>query len=96
MRIQLRRGTTAFWVGENPTLFPGEPGVELNPGQVAKFKIGDGRTPWNELAYSGYIPGDPDEPVTDEALLAHINDTTPHPVYDDGPSLVLLYQNAKV
>lgn len=29
-------------------------------------------------------------------LTGHINSETPHPVYDDGISLVLLYQNAKV
>lgn len=30
------------------------------------------------------------------ALVTHINSLTPHPVYDDGPSFLLLYQNAKV
>lgn len=29
-------------------------------------------------------------------LAEHILDETPHPVYDDGPSFALLYQNAKV
>jgi len=29
-------------------------------------------------------------------LVLHINSTAPHPIYDDGPSLILLYQNAKV
>jgi hypothetical protein len=29
-------------------------------------------------------------------LDAHINSPTPHPIYDDGPSFLLLYQNAKV
>lgn len=40
-------------------------------------------------------PGPPGE-SGGEALLTHVNDETPHPVYDDGPSLVLLYENAKV
>ncbi len=31
-----------------------------------------------------------------ELLNAHVNSETPHPVYDDGPSLALLYENAKV
>lgn len=26
----------------------------------------------------------------------HVNDPAPHPAYDDGPSFVLLYMNAKV
>lgn len=30
------------------------------------------------------------------ALQEHIDSETPHPVYDDGPSLTLLYTNAKV
>ena len=34
----------------------------------------------------------------DTSLTDHVNSPTPHPAYDspDGPSLVLLYQNAKV
>lgn len=30
------------------------------------------------------------------ALINHINDTTPHPAYDDIPSLVLLFENGLV
>ena len=38
------------------------------------------------------------EPGSSSDLLLddHINSETPHPVYDDGPSFLLLYQNAKV
>lgn len=32
----------------------------------------------------------------DAAVLDHVNSLTPHPVYDEGPSLFLLYENAKV
>lgn len=32
----------------------------------------------------------------DSAIFTHVEDPTPHPAYDDGPSLMLLYQNAKV
>lgn len=36
-------------------------------------------------------------PPADETMLAeHINSPTPHPAYDDGPSFLLLYNNAKV
>jgi hypothetical protein len=31
-----------------------------------------------------------------EAVLEHIDSELPHPVYDDGPSLTLIYENAKV
>lgn len=30
------------------------------------------------------------------ALQGHVDSPLPHPVYDDGPSFLLLYQNAKV
>lgn len=53
IRIQLRRGTAAEWTAANPTLLPGEVGVETDTG---KLKIGDGSTQWNSLAYS---PGGP-------------------------------------
>lgn len=90
-RIQFRRGKAAHWEDENPTLHPGEPGFETD---TKRYKIGDGVTDWRELDYIGYIASD--GPVSDAALLAHIQDLTPHTVYDDGPSLTLLYANAKV
>lgn len=39
--------------------------------------------------------GDPG-PAAELILDNHINSPLPHPVYDDGPSFFLLYQNAKV
>lgn len=94
-RIQLRRGKAAFWTDANPILFPGEPGLETD---TRKLKFGDGRTPWRELEYA--LPGTyelpPEEPTDPTSLAEHINDLTPHPVYDDGASLSLIYQNATV
>lgn len=64
-RIQVRRGTAAFWRDENPTLHPGEPGLETDTN---KYKFGDGEMPWNELPYAGFaedgegIPGPQGEP----------------------------------
>lgn len=49
MKIQLRHDVAANWTSANPTLSKGEFGVEDDTGL---FKIGDGATPWNELAYS--------------------------------------------
>lgn len=49
-RIQLRRGTTTDLASVNEVLREGEACVELTTG---KFKIGDGSTAWNSLAYQG-------------------------------------------
>jgi hypothetical protein len=94
-RIQLRRGKAAFWADENPVLYPGEPGYETDTG---KIKVGDGQTFWRELSYFSTLNLDPglDDASAKELILAHIADLTPHEVYDDGPSLYLLYENAKV
>lgn len=48
--ILLRRGTAAAWTTANPTLAAGEAGVETD---TLKFKIGNGSTAWNSLAYQG-------------------------------------------
>jgi hypothetical protein len=82
--IKIKRGNSASWTVRNPILAAGEPGVEVDTGQM---KVGDGSTPWNSLPYtgSGAI-----------SLDAHVNSALPHPIYDDGPSLFLLYENAKV
>jgi hypothetical protein len=89
-QIQLRRGKAIFWASENPILHQGEPGLETD---TRKVKYGDGVTPWLALPYAS---GGADIPVDQASLADHINSPTPHPVYDDGPSLALLYENAKV
>lgn len=48
-RLQNRRDTAANWTSNNPTLAAGELGLETN---TTKYKIGDGTTPWNSLAYA--------------------------------------------
>lgn len=94
-QIQLRRGKAIFWTDANPVLHAGEPGYETDTG---KLKIGDGVTHWRELDYFDGLGLDPgmDDATAMELIVAHISDATPHPVYDDGPSLFLLYENAKV
>lgn len=92
--FRLRRNTSVQWAELNPILDQGEPGFESDTGRL---KVGDGLSEWNELIY--LTSGDPvpgGDGASDAAVLAHINSLLPHPVYDDGPSLVLLYQNAKV
>lgn len=92
VRIQMRRRKTLDWISENPVLLAGEQGFDISNG---KFKIGDGVTRWNQLRY--FAPqGEATSPVTQEDLDDHIQDETPHPAYDDGVSLVVLYENAKV
>lgn len=86
--IKFRRDYSWRWVIENPILFDGEPGFEFDTG---RFKIGDGYTTWTELDY--FVPIDPAGGAT---LADHVDALLPHPVYDDGPSLDLLYENAKV
>jgi hypothetical protein len=48
-RIFLRRSSASEWASENPILSLGEPGFQTDPGNQI-FKIGDGVTPWNDLA----------------------------------------------
>lgn len=47
-RMLQRRGTALQWTSANTVLAAGEFGVETDTGQ---FKIGDGTTAWNSLAY---------------------------------------------
>lgn len=49
--IQFRRDTSANWASVNPTLAQGELGLELD---TSKYKIGDGATAWNSLAYGAF------------------------------------------
>ena len=49
IQMQMRRGTTTEWSTANPTLASGELGLDT---ALNKFKIGDGTTVWNSLAYS--------------------------------------------
>jgi len=56
IRIQLRRDTEEAWNTNNPVLALGEPGINLDTGQI---KIGDGVTNWNSLPYSMVGPTGP-------------------------------------
>jgi hypothetical protein len=54
-RIQVRRDLAANWVSVNPVLYNGEIGFATDLG---KFKIGDGSTTWNTLAYAAVLPSE--------------------------------------
>jgi len=93
-QIRLRRDDSWKWTQLNPVLAEGEPGFERDTGRL---KIGDGSTRWSDLPYfTSHAITLNDFYATAQDLLNHVNAQTPHPVYDDGPSLLLLYQNAKV
>lgn len=51
--IQFRRDTAANWVSSNPTLAQGELGLELDTNN---YKIGNGSSAWNSLAYYQFSP----------------------------------------
>ena len=105
-RYFVRRGTPGEWATKNPILRSGEQGLELI---TRHYKIGDGLTRWNDLPYyldwdqtRAYIDAEIDAVVagsggvSEQDLTDHVNSETPHPVYDDGASFLLLYNNAKV
>jgi hypothetical protein len=90
--FQFVRGKKAILDDRNMVFREGEPVYETDTGNI---KIGDGINPYRMLEY--FVPGFPvPDGVDVGSLLAHIQASEPHPVYDDGPSLLLLYQNAKV
>jgi hypothetical protein len=102
--VRILRGTSVQWTAQNPLLDAGEQGYEIDTG---RFKIGNGAARWNKLGY--FLPkSDLDALIAEavaksgdggtvpENLDEHVFSSIPHPVYDDGPSLLLLYQNAKV
>jgi len=50
VRFELRRNTSTAWTNSNIILLAGEPGVEIDTGQM---KIGDGVNLWSVLPYVG-------------------------------------------
>ena len=70
-RIQIRRDSAASWTSANPILAQGELGVELDTN---KFKVGNGTSDWNSLAYlistSDYISGVPSSVDNEIALFS--------------------------
>lgn len=104
-KFKFRRGSPIEWQALNVILEPGEPGIEIGTN---RFKIGDGVTRWRDLPYFLstsevllFIESSVNNTIQNSQIIStllsdHVNDQTPHPVYDDSPSLELLYQNAKV
>jgi hypothetical protein len=105
--FRLRRGTSVEWAEVNPILQAGEQGYETD---TKLYKIGDGENHWNDLdgyvpndemmvminvAVQEAIGLLGVSGLAEEILTDHINSPAPHPVYDDAPSLTLLYENAR-
>jgi hypothetical protein len=49
--IKHKRDTAANWTTNNPVLLEGQIGFEKNGSVYTQFKVGDGVTAWNSLAY---------------------------------------------
>jgi hypothetical protein len=52
IQLQFRRGAASEWTSANSVLADGELGLETN---TRNFKIGNGLTGWNSLAYGGLL-----------------------------------------
>lgn len=50
-RIQVRRDTATNWSSDNPVLYAGEVGYVTSGTNAGKFKVGNGTTAWNSLAF---------------------------------------------
>ena len=68
--IKFKRGTTAQWASLNPVLVAGEPGVDLDTGEV---RVGDGVTAWADLPSTGTADGVTAEEVDEQIIEAISN-----------------------
>jgi hypothetical protein len=71
VQIQLRRDTAINWVGSSAVLAEGEIGIELN---TMHYKMGDGVTNWNALAYANIAVSFPSSGSIGDSLFK--NSTT--------------------
>ncbi len=98
-----KRDTLANWETNNPILGPGVIAVIEETGH---FKLGNGVSRFMELPsflpdtdiemlIQEYVDGLPTGEVTQQDLDDHIHSTNPHPQYDSGLDLKVLYDNVK-
>ena len=78
VQMQQRRDTAANWASANPTLLSGELGFETDG---YKYKLGDGTTAWNSLAYASVNTdkieeGNTEAEVVDTGSDGHFKITT--------------------
>jgi len=70
VQFQLKNSSKGVWIGENPILAAGEPGVETDTGQM---KCGDGVSAWNALPYvsaGATVSAPPNSLITSTEWLA--------------------------
>lgn len=72
-KIQFRRDSASDWSSANPTLAAGEFGYETD---TTKFKVGDGSTAWNSLAYNTSAGGTTINNATANELVTVASTTT--------------------
>lgn len=109
--IQLRRDTKANWIESEAVLAPGEPGFETDTGKfkigdgerrwqdLGYFNPGDDSTLFAAIDahFQSLEATNIDEAAIHAAVIAQISELqSTVGISDDGPSLFLLYQNAKV
>lgn len=77
-------------------------GEYVEPGSVKLHVIDESAMPASRFdAWNVHLSGSPGPRgltggVTEEELQAHVDSELPHPTYEDGADLTLLYENAKV
>jgi len=75
----------------DPLIFPGTIGVVPPDSTVLLVPVqGPAGPP------GGGMTEEAAQVLIDDNIGVHVNDTTPHPAYDDTPSLVLLFNNGLV
>lgn len=110
--IQLRRDTLENWIASDSVLAPGEPGYETDTGKikigngVARWGDLEYFYPGNDAELFATIEAhiqslqtqNVDEAVLHALVAAQIQELQSAVIggVDDGPSLFLLYENAKV
>lgn len=108
--FKMRRDTAANWASKNPVLADGEQGKETDSGKfklgdgetpwlgLEYFLPESGVLAMIDAAFGGGSGGDGEGGSTAalQALAEHVIDPTPHTAYDEGPSPLSLYKNAKV
>jgi hypothetical protein len=89
--FQLRRGSHAAWSLKNPVLAVAEP---IYVTDTKQWKLGDGVSRYLDLPFRDLPPDE--SGISQLEFQTHIDSEDPHPNYDDGRSLVVYYENAKV
>lgn len=83
---------------------PKSPRVSLQPRPSAVIGVNfvrgaAGKSAYQSAVDNGFVGTEAewiDSLLTEDDLTAHINDATPHPTYDDLPSLNLLFENGLI